>query len=974
MKRGGNKYLPKVREEKSQLKDVSEMGGKVKGGEDVTIAWENGSSKSTKPGVMGSPSRMDQNSNDNRTSDALSLLYASPQTSTMGKSYLATPSGKSNTGTATPSSLFGAVMMRSNTPSNSKMGYPPILRMSSLDEDDSIPRRDGPSPLATSLEPRGILLPPSISSIRSPMRPSESNMNEHSNQNTKSPVPTRQKDNTLSTPRKDHIMWDPSTPQIPSGGQSSNSPFRKRVAFHASTPDRPLLASKSGTPTSLSRLHHSPGGFALLKVLDNCLSPHLQRLNGEEKVSDSVDSPSQQDNAPFEEWSSSCLRLPAFVIDMPTDTEAENRISNGNLLVGSSGVVDWSLKRMMHIECYPVGCLPGNAFEDTGYILNENRLKRIATKLLSNPEMLVEHYPYSENKGDDRREEEMVMAQWQAGLMYWQHPSIHPLPLNLLSAPTTAHSTRRHQNTSSRSHSGSNSFSQSSTFSLQRHTSLPIMDQRNKKSSRSISTSLFLDATSLQTKNMNESVRGVNAPLFQRISRSGVGCLGGLGTSVNDERELSSLQSLLIQREQEWQDCFQSMFFAWIDRMSEIEKGQQVREGEISRCCFYSISPGSTVLFRASTEDKGKITPIIAMSSSSLPSRSMLRSMGATLLIVEDHVGDADDDIESPRKYKVLSETLVDDWLTGSTSHVNETERSSALREDLEMLRQASTHGESIGADVSFSMSRKKANWATKLKKPRDFQPILLRGHDDCNIFFEYFLNTCGGKLSKMTKFQQQGLDKSVIQDYDVPLLLSRSLGPCVNASLRTLNLHKMRADVPSNKNQQDSKDGLQSSQHQSTIDIRGPILPCAVRDLTCATASFLSLAQKRVSQPNKSSPTSVSSVTKDKLPEPESQGDDSALGSHYFVSHLETHKGEEEDHNFITRSRLSSLKQLGSASSASFNGLVPLSSEACERQGVSKECNAGEYIDMIVWDITRPLNIAFKSEVGSNVISQNEL
>ena len=62
-------------------------------------------------------------------------------------------------------------------------------------------------------------------------------------------------------------------------------------------------------------------------------------------------------------------------------------------------------------------------------------------------------------------------------------------------------------------------------------------------------------------------------------------------------------------------------------------------------------------------------------------------------------------------------------------------------------LRKASVNEEALGGEIAFSLHNGKTTTkATSRKKQSDFPPLLIYDHEDCNIFFEFYLNTCGGQ------------------------------------------------------------------------------------------------------------------------------------------------------------------------------------------------------------------------------------
>jgi len=248
-------------------------------------------------------------------------------------------------------------------------------------------------------------------------------------------------------------------------------------------------------------------------------------------------------------------------------------------------------------------------------------------------------------------------------------------------------------------------------------------------------------------------------------------------------------------------------------------------------------------------------------------------------------------------------------------------------------------------------------------------------------LFFEFYFNAFGGSnfsssqqygchperppfQTKQPSFSPSNLESNsttlydskrkepsdiVFRAKDVPLLLSRSLGPTLHASLQKLSLSSVRNQFfwhtqensvttgnakqnedevkhihpmdPNESNSEDQDDDChdnQKQQHSSTIELCGPILPCAVRDLLCASAHHLlidkirqggmqsSVEEKR---PHQESKLKIENNTMDNNDEKQQQNDskndnsysncsdnddDGDVGSHYFVMHMQPHQGEE--------------------------------------------------------------------------------
>jgi len=223
---------------------------------------------------------------------------------------------------------------------------------------------------------------------------------------------------------------------------------------------------------------------------------------------------------------------------------------------------------------------------------------------------------------------------------------------------------------------------------------------------------------------------------------------------------------------------------------------------------------------------------------------------------------------------------------------------------------------------------------------------LIIRGHDDCMSFYELFLNSFGSLYGNSSDTPDCG---------DVPLLVSRSLGPNKNMALHHLSsciLHDQR---------EGSKTSQQQQHHQlSSIELHGPIFPCSVRDLLCASASHFSLHKNR-SRHSKSANTENDNR--------DDAVDETILGSHYFMTHLRDHTGEDAS-NYTTNQARTIMGKMGSAGALLFNGLDQSRNHLDSKDTTGEECKNGEVTTMTVWDVNRPFSIAYKNSRVEDVCS----
>jgi hypothetical protein len=245
---------------------------------------------------------------------------------------------------------------------------------------------------------------------------------------------------------------------------------------------------------------------------------------------------------------------------------------------------------------------------------------------------------------------------------------------------------------------------------------------------------------------------------------------------------------------------------------------------------------------------------------------------------------------------------------------------------DLKAMRAANQSGtDNRPTEVEVSQKRKSNDTYSKASA---IPPLYVSGDDDCDAVYELLLNTCG--------FSINGSYGSWHFHHDVPLLLCRSIGQCLNTVLRTLSVSARRDSVYWSQSSDQDVRGKQS--HESVVELYGPLLPCAVRDLMCASVNWMGLDQKlddsafdAPTQPieGKSNATS-----------------ESIAKIHQVSMFLQAHEGEFSP----------PLTSTGFASSFFFNGSNFMLSDGSGRDtGVEMpewhECNADEMLNSMMWD-----------------------
>ena len=643
------------------------------------------------------------------------------------------------------------------------------------------------------------------------------------------------------------------------------------------------------------------------------------------------------------------------------------------------GVIDWSLKKRVRMEFFPGRCLPGTLPQSFGGSSKQGNPGGKNTRQSQSDEGLMQklavHYLSKGGIGDDENSfyvygrqpsiEESTMAKWIAGTMYYQYPSVHPLPQSLLLETTnTPEIFSKKGSVPPRRMSDSNM-----------HTSI----QRSKPKEA--------------VQKLSSHIRGPHS-LLHRVRLPGVGGLGGLGASMpptlsrrdrNPDTKVApgsssvaTVSGLLDQRRREWQEAFRSMFNSWRSKLRDLErhflnvekttlkhhpKRRQPTPEEVSRCSFYSILPDQVILFRGglakSTDIAGAdgqwanhIAPVIVFSSTSVEFRSKLKAMGVQLKLLTQQENGANNKecINEFFEHQVETQDLKLE-IVGVDTEVNA---------ELEALR--STHG--AGAEVSVSTKKAYRRVGAPGDIAKSLPPLYVSGDDDCAAVYEILLNTFGLSVS----FDNNSLATSLVtkSPCDVPLLLCRSIGQCMHTSLRSLSVSSRRDCAYYNQTKA-TKTGVpqhQQSEQQITsfMELRGPILPCALRDMTCASINLM-LLDKQWQDRSLLDCDPYNVPTQSQHFEDENGNENNkeeGIGSHHVAIFLQAHDGERP---------VLQPKSTGSSSSSFFNGsnvsLVPEQMEDTsndEFTAASHECNPGEYLNVIVWDVSRPSTLAYKT------------
>ena len=695
-------------------------------------------------------------------------------------------------------------------------------------------------------------------------------------------------------------------------GSDATSGESNNVTFSASTPtkspSRRKVFDKANSPG------RSPGGYAIKEALDG-VSDFTQTFynmkEDEKEEEDNVDDRKNQEE--YRVATVITRTVPLYLTNNEVQIDGgntnsldviieETKMANSASMDTSFyhepigiNVMDWSLKKRVRIVSSS-GSLPGTFIS----VFSQNRRKYVPPNdgvVLQLAIQYVTNKSHNNALSDihDKKPtlEESAMAKWTAATMYYQHPAVHPLPLSVL-------------------------LENNGNGNCSPNGDLPNVSSFN------------------------------NRVTYQRVRLSGMGCMGGLGMSDKLQKNIletntnkmsssgitSSLSNLLDKRICEWQEAFKSMYQCWRSKLALLAKqfstagGSKTFYDEISRCCFYSIAPTQIILFRFGWSSDDKIIPLIALSSTTVEIRSKILSMGAKLKVLSTKK-------VTPNGSSRNAET-AEEFREEMLNHSAQQSRPESQGEaaDLRALREAnnsSTDNRPTEVEVT---QQKKVQSDTKASS---IPPLHVSGDDDCDLLYDILLNTCGfSVIGSYGNWQFQ---------HDVPLLLCRSIGPCLNTVLKTLSVSACRDNMY--WNQVNGTEGSGEKSSESVMELYGPILPCSLRDLMCASINWTTVDQKAEENNMFDAPTQPMNGNHNN----DSENKDTSRQVTMFI---QAHEGE----------TISAASSTGSSSSSFFNNGSILGdlNEFKTRDLQWNECIEGEGLRSLVWCNSRSTELSYNT------------
>lgn len=175
--------------------------------------------------------------------------------------------------------------------------------------------------------------------------------------------------------------------------------------------------------------------------------------------------------------------------------------------------------------------------------------------------------------------------------------------------------------------------------------------------------------------------------------------------------------------------------------------------------------------------------------------------------------------------------------------------------------------------------------------------------------------------------------------------------------TLRTLSVSSRRDSGYMSQVMHNKKRQQEPSSSKASLELRGPVLPCALRDMTCAMINAM-LLDKSTLEGQLSIRQKAHDQLSDKNGCNETTAGSVGSSSHQFVMFLQAHEGE---------CSISTPKTTGSSSTIDFNGsnilLLPNNDDHndAEQPIAWLECGRGDQINVLAWDVSCPAVVPFQ-------------
>jgi len=751
------------------------------------------------------------------------------------------------------------------------------------------------------------------------------NQNHHQDSNTENQ--RNGNDTLLSTPSKQSRQSQ--LQENEGGDENSNSQAailtttpmsKKKKRWSAFTPER-----RTSVPFG------SPGGFQLLDFVNNFASPFKGSNHSSAGAKSNMSSTSANNNE-GNEWQNTSM---------------------------DRGVRDWSLHESLRFDCHPGTMV--NTFLMGPEQYSANALGMVKFLQPMHPPTLASAAAPVTN-----RDNKDGLAEWGAGLLYWQHPAVHPSPILRLKTTKS-----------------------SSSFKLK---------------SREQSEQRILPISSKSTTHHNKKRRTSTLDLAAAHHAK----------NKQDTAETISLQQQWVQftrqRRQDWQQAFASLYWKWISQLRILSSSTSNEEEEqdapiLDKTYFYARGEDHVVLFQGIQHDwennnshkNNSIVPEIVISSSSMAFREALRQSGVEHLhlakawnghkqgtvFLESMIQPAPAPI---KKSKSLKKDVPDSSNTKEAATLKNGDENnnllsptsdSNMEEELAAIRRAQLFGARVGADVTVTLKSNKIAMGPKISLI-SVPPLSLSGWDDCAAFLEVYLNlgsSCCTRVlptdstnpsgvasrEKDTKSDMKGNAKKIRKDQstkwprtlgwklpdDVPLLLCRGVGPFLHATMKSLQVRGDPQYPTHRKGKSEATSSPQDSHDYASLDIHGgPILPCAVMELFRGLVLTMRADHQRNPPPAESSSSHAAE-------------EEAMVGSHNLILRTFSSPTDKEDQE----QRTSKHGIIGSSSSLMLNHFGRRGVDLDSSSAMADRIRSGHTLGMAVWDILHPHAMAYKED-----------
>jgi len=415
-------------------------------------------------------------------------------------------------------------------------------------------------------------------------------------------------------------------------------------------------------------------------------------------------------------------------------------------------LIDWSIQSALQFEYTPAAAAAAVSSCQTNSTIDTATVQQQAMRHFVSTNS-QQHQPQQrqQQRGDSAKDRARAAAiDWEASLLYWQHPSTYPLPPHLL---------QRSSSLSSSSSSSVSSKPRKHRLAEKNRTSLS-----NNNNSRVAVGSL---SQSSSTSSMPAPpIRKAAAPRRQQQQAFAV-----VGPSTNRRANgdtTSGNGNFLATRGREWREAFRSLYMTWMEQIRQLNQNNNKRIGDalVSNLYFYATTRGHTVLFRVGVEQRHNASdsssppqetsgtrlfvPEIVLSSSTLDLRDKLRSMGVHLMLLDSWHGikggaafAEQDLVRSMQSLGGLAaasnkqQQQHNDDNDNGVGGGNHTTASPNIQAELVALRRAQAFGQNVGADVSVQVHPRGSNNTLPSRSPKRIPPLYMTGVDDCAAFFE---------------------------------------------------------------------------------------------------------------------------------------------------------------------------------------------------------------------------------------------